>query len=557
MRGVSAMNPALSQDAGQSARPSPTSRPLATQLKLAVLASYTINPLIPHLGTALAEGGFELVPHVGPYNQIVQECLDDKSGTAAFRPGVLVVSPRLEELWGEQAPRGPVARGSRRPGPGDLTDVVDVALAAARRWQATLLLVLPPVPEGALGAPGDDSDPAGHAATAYAAREQARRQIAERPGAYTVDLEAVVRTVGAARAYHPGLFQYAKIPFTGEVFAELGTRLGRLLRLRFGEACRAAVLDLLGLVREEADGERLIPVVRRLKAYGLPVYVRGDAAAAGLWRRLGAAGSELAALADDWVFDDNGVGSHVRVLAGHRLPVALISQDAGTLSAASAWPSTVKPLELGTDPDCWWSELCARSVFGCLTVPAVGAQPAAAETGQRARAALSLGAFLESLGVEVEVSPARETQLEKVDEVMLRAKDFTLGSVLDRQQVTAALADPDRRVLVGVVRDRFGDYGLSVVAVLHLDDPVCVVEALLLSCPVMGRGVEEVVMRRIALEAAEYGCGRVLIRCTDTGRNRVALDFARAAAGRDWLPDGANSPAVEMAVVRPAASEGA
>src|SRR5947209_7025808 len=94
--------------------------PRPSALRVALLASYTIDPLAPYLGVLLEEAGHPAEIEIGPYNQIVQQCLDAASQTAATRPDVVVVSPRFEELAGQA---------------GDLLAVADAAVAAVRRWR--------------------------------------------------------------------------------------------------------------------------------------------------------------------------------------------------------------------------------------------------------------------------------------------------------------------------------------------------------------------------------------------------------------------------------------
>src|SRR5215471_21597098 len=141
-----------------------TERP--TALRVALLASYTIDPLVPYLGVLLDEAGHPAEIRVGPYNQIVQQCLDEESQTAAGRPDVVVVAPRFEELSA-----GPADQV------GDLLALAETALAAAGRWRACLVFVLPAVPEPGWEGVGGDGDAAGVHAVAAAAREAVRARL--------------------------------------------------------------------------------------------------------------------------------------------------------------------------------------------------------------------------------------------------------------------------------------------------------------------------------------------------------------------------------------------
>jgi hypothetical protein len=534
------------KDAQESFTAGGASRP---PVKVALLASYTIDPLVPYLGVSLAEGGCRPVLRPAPYNQVVQECLGDDSRTARFAPDVLVVSPLLEEL--------------REPG--ELAEMVDVAATAARRWQATLVLVLPPVPGPLLRAAGSGNHPAGMTVAAYAARERAREQVLGVAGAYVDDLEAVVRTVGTSRAYHPGLWNYAKIPFTEEVFAGLGASVGRLLRLRLGESCGAAVLDVTSLAGTTAEAERVAGLMKRLQAHGVQVLVRGDLSGTGLWRRLERAGSEIVRLPDDWTFSDLAPCDQARALlersARPGTRAALLSAGSVPQAICGRCAGDVELLGLGPNADQWWAEVAQSSLFDSLPFPGDTGRPAglAAAAGsqatgsqqaaQPATAGLSLEAFVAGLEVDVEFRPAVAAHEAKISEMMLRTKDFTLGTTMERTQLAAAMADESQELLVGFVSDRIGDYGLSVVAAFRREGAAALVDALLISCPVMGRGVEDKVMKRLIEVAAGRGCERIVLNYVPTGRNQVALDFLQSAVSRQWLPPGNSAPVIELAKV--------
>ncbi|SDG06569.1 hypothetical protein SAMN05216553_105161 [Lentzea fradiae] len=194
-------------------------------VRVGLLASYTIDPLIPYVGVALHEAGLPVSFTAGPFNQIVQQCLDDTSVMAAARPDVLVVAPRFEEL-GEE-----------------LDTAVDAACAAARRWGSFLVVVLPAVPEDRPFGHLDDGRAAGVAATAHEVREPIRAELAGRPDAWVVDAEQAVRAVGTDKAHHAVMFKFAKIPYTEAVFAELGARVAGVLRAVYGVTPRVVVVD--------------------------------------------------------------------------------------------------------------------------------------------------------------------------------------------------------------------------------------------------------------------------------------------------------------------------
>ncbi|SEC38108.1 Predicted enzyme involved in methoxymalonyl-ACP biosynthesis [Streptomyces sp. 3213] len=503
-------------------------------LRIGIMASYTADPVVPYLATAL--GGAYGRPdfHVAPYNQIIQECLAPDSGSARADLDVVVVSQRLEEL----------EDGAWTTG---LTAVAEAARQAAERWGATLVAVLPGLPAAdPLGVAGDCwSD--GRTAAAAAVREAMRTTLTDRPNVHLVDLEAVLRSLGATKAHHPTLFQVAKVPYREEVYHHLGARIAHVLRLRTGDTRHAAALDLRGLAdAEDVDG--LGGVLRWLSAAGVPSYALGGLDAVTAWRDLVTSDPTAPARLSDWFFDDRDLDAQVRDLAAEagltERDVALLQRrdDHLIVTVRTAHGRRAEEVDLGADAAAWPSRLAAAGIFDRLPVPGAPGRAAARgdETVPEAVGGLSLASFIAGLGVEADFRAARAGDLAKINDMLVASKEFTLGVPVPPVTVEAASAD-DRVLLLGSVRDRLGDLGPSVVLSLARHGSDCVVEAFVISCPAMGKDVEVQAMREIAAHAQAMGADRIVAEYRDTGRNHAAIDFLRspAAGGTAETPDGA------------------
>lgn len=486
-----------------------------TVLTVGLLASYTIDPIEAYLHVPLADAG--LVPEivVGPFNQITPECLDDRGRMGRLDPDVLVVAPRWEEMpaGGEES---------------ELLRLADAALAATDRRKSCLVFVLPALPRPDAGV-ADAGLPDGVLAAATAARQQLRGRLGGRAHVMVADAEDAVRDVGALRAHHPGLFAFARIPYTEEVYWRLGLGIARLLRVRFGGVPRALVLgdDLL----TAANATVLRDPLLRLGEAGMRLAVAGPQRADAVFPALTREWAPLAPyLAGGWRPEP------LSVLTGRLGPGLLLTADPGLAATAEAVDG-VEPVLLGAAPEIWPAELHEAGVFDRPLPRRPGTDGAAAVVPSvEAAAPPSLEDFVSGLGVSVtfdepaDVSPA-------MTELLARAKDFVLGPVPDGFPVGDRPGN-DRGLLTARVRDRFGDYGLGAVAGLTFSSGVCRVDVFSVSCPVMGRGVEPLVLREIVAVAKRHGCDTVELALAPTGRNDVALTFATEARERTWDDDG-------------------
>ncbi|MEU5943052.1 hypothetical protein ABZ807_28670 [Micromonospora sp. NPDC047548] len=503
-------------------------RPL---LRVTLLASYTVDPLVPYLGLALHDAGLPATLRVGPFNQVVQQCLATDGFLTTARPDVLVVAARPEEAGDP----GPAGAGWAE----ELLAGAEAALAAARRHGALLVYVLPAVPAARPYGAGDAAYSGGVAAAATAARERLRERLAGDPWVLLVDAEEAVRAVGGRRAYHPALFRFAKVPYTEEVFARLGADTGGLLRSWYGAGCRVLVLDGDGLADAGRAGwTELLPVLRELRDTGLRLALH--AGGPRCWATVAADCPELLGLLDGWVTDDRPLAAQLTEIAADldAVPAQLAVVGTGPIEAdgTGRW----RTVALGGDPRAWAGELTAAGLTDRAPARRWTGAPGRRGPDGTEPAGLSLDDFVASLDVRVECRPVEPAEVAEMAELVARARDFALGPA----PAADALAARAAGLLAVRVRDRLGDYGTAGLLGVDRVGDRWTVDIFSLSCPVLGKDVETRALREVARRAAEAGVGEVLVRWADTGRNGAAVGFLATLDAA--TPD----PAVRVRAVR-------
>jgi FkbH-like protein/FkbM family methyltransferase len=156
---------------------------------------------------------------------------------------------------------------------------------------------------------------------------------------------------------------------------------------------------------------------------------------------------------------------------------------------------------------------------------------------------ISLRDFVDGLGLSVRVSDAADDDLARVSQLTFRTNQFNLCTTRrSERDIRDYLAHGDRRCQVVRVTDRFGDYGLVGVVMYEVGTDRVRVDDLLLSCRVLGRGVEHAVMAEIGRGAIEAGKGLVEIAYRQTAKNQPALEFMtsigaayRSESGESWI----------------------
>jgi FkbH-like protein len=151
---------------------------------------------------------------------------------------------------------------------------------------------------------------------------------------------------------------------------------------------------------------------------------------------------------------------------------------------------------------------------------------------------LSFRDFVASLDLVVDVAPLDGADLARASQLTLRTNQFNFTTRRRQEGELQALAAGGAHEIRTVrVRDRFGDYGLvGLLVAEHRDDEV-VADTFLLSCRVLGRGVEHRMLAELGRLAGECGAVTVRLRVEPTPRNTPARAFLDAVAPSQFRQD--------------------
>jgi FkbH-like protein len=150
---------------------------------------------------------------------------------------------------------------------------------------------------------------------------------------------------------------------------------------------------------------------------------------------------------------------------------------------------------------------------------------------QKARASAEFEAnsvedYLLSLKLKVSTTPmvagdvARTAQLtQKTNQLNLTTRRYT------EADIEAMLHSDGSRVYVTRAEDRFGDHGLIGIMIAHTRDDDWQLDSLLLSCRVIGRGVETAMLSFLLADAQALGCTSLFAQFIETAKNAPAAQL--------------------------------
>ena len=134
--------------------------------------------------------------------------------------------------------------------------------------------------------------------------------------------------------------------------------------------------------------------------------------------------------------------------------------------------------------------------------------------------------FLDSLELRVTFMSVSDDDITRVAQLTNKTNQFNLTTIRrDEKEIRQLVASATNEVYAIRVTDRFGDYGLVGVAIIDVASDVWSIDTFLLSCRVLGRGVETAFLSALADGAFARGAQRLVGRYEPTRKNGQVAEF--------------------------------
>ncbi len=507
----------------------------AASAEVVLAATFTVDPLVESLSFLLHEAGLSLPIEVAPYGQVFQQLLDPASRFALNRAGVNVLLIRFEDWWRDA--HGIVDKDVLER---NATDLISGLREAARVGPTPIVLCVCP-PSAAVAADEETK------ALLCKLADRLHDAIDQTPGVRVLSMDW-------AQAWDPSVLHdpegdsLGHVPYTRRFFAALGREIGREVHALKTSPVKVLVLDCDntlwgGVVGEDGPaGIELTPRYLNLQRLVLEKKQKGmllclasknneadvlevfeqrkdmllrqeDIVAMRVnWlpksKNLQALADELNLGLDSFAFIDDNPLECVEVEASCPgvlvLSLADAQDPAGYLG--NVWPLDVLYV---TDEDRRRSEMVRDNLSRDRLAKSVG----------------DLASFLAALDLRVDFAEPQTGQLARVAQLTQRTNQFNFTTRRRSELEIEQLAKQGLECRVVEVRDRFGDYGLVGVVIFSRTQDALVLDTFLLSCRVLGRGVEHAIMRELGTLARGRGLGRIEIPFVASKKNMPARRF--------------------------------
>lgn len=519
-------------------------------LRVAVLGSYTTQPICAALAAALlAEEHFPVI-YEANYDSIEAETLDPNSGLFAFRPDIILIATSSQALKILPAPGSADA---------EVQALADRELTSiTTRWHAITAACQARIIQHNFDQP--TNQPAGRLEARYpwtTSRyvERLNQQLWEHDGRQVrlLDIHRLSSDHGRLHWFDPRWYHHSKHGFAFTLIRQYQLSLSSLLRGMLGRTPKCLVVDLdntlwggvigddgidgIQLGSTSAEGEAFVAFGRYLKSLqamgtllainsknnpevALEVFEkhaemplkRSDFASIRCnWQpksdNLKAIAQELNIGVDSLVFIDDNPAECAEVRTA--LPEVTVVEMQGD---PAYFPKLIEELQLFVPLD-FTAEDAARtkSYAAREALTSVSSSPA------------TLEAHLRSLDMEGTVRPASPVDLTRIEQLFRKTNQFNLtGRTYEQTALERAVTADSQVLLAAWLSDVHARHGLVSAVMAHVETGVLYIDNWVMSCRVFSRTFEEFILVQLLDLAQAHACTAIEVAFVHTAKNSYA-----------------------------------
>jgi FkbH-like protein len=541
------------QQLGSLARAIPADDSLlpAGAVRLSVLCNATADLLLPAIAATAARHDLWLRVRAPSFGTHVQEALDPASATNLWRPHFVFLA--LDHRAYDLAPcPGNAELAGQRVSQALAQLALMVRSLQSASGAAVIVQTLAPTGVSVFGhlevqLPGT---------AGWMVDEFNRRLRRERAaGVLLLDAAALAAEVGLGTWHDDRLWNLGKIPFAQEVVPIYAEHFCRVLVAARGKSKKCLVLDLdntlwggvigddglhgIAIGQGSAAGEAHLAV----QGMALSLHERGiilavsskneDAIARQAFKdhpEMLLREHHIAAFQANWQDKASNLQAIAKSLnIGVDALVLLDDNPAERQQVRMALPEVGVP-ELPDSPDEFAATLLAAGYFETIQFTDEDRTRAAQYQANAERSALldtatDLSSHLAALSMEAHVAPFDGMGRGRITQLINKTNQFNLTTRRRTEQEVASLeSDPAALALQIRLKDRFGDNGMISVVIGLCEAGDCTLDTWLMSCRVLNRGVERLVLDVIAEQARLRGVRRLIGLYLPTSKNALVRD---------------------------------
>jgi FkbH-like protein len=510
---------------------------LRAGLKVAFIGSFTMDPLVDFTIVEAAASSIGLQTYIAPYGQFSQEILNPDSGLYALAPQVTVCMVEADAM-------------SHNP-----AEAAEQLITLAARWKehASGVLVIctflaePAWPLHILQTPQD--------VNLKHANQRLKEHFTDDSKVQLCDLDAITSYFGYSRALSPEMMAMARNPFSEEFMAVLAKKIVSYLNVQAGIIRKCLVLDCDntlwgGIIGEDGmDGIHIGPdwpgreylefqkAILELYEQGVILAINSKNNPADVMQVLNEHPHMLlrekhfASIQANWNPKPQNMDAIAKEINIGLDSLVFIDDNPAERQLIRQMMPQIETLEMPASPALFERTLRQTNFFASPFLTEEDKKRGQIYADQRRREQLqqsctTLEDFLKSLDMKASIRLAGKEDIKRLAQLTQRTNQFNLTTRrYTESDITAMMQNPNWRIYVLSLKDKFGDNGTVGLAIVEIMPDCWRMDTFLMSCRVIGRQAEDALLDRICSDAAGQGISRINAEYIKTAKNQIAELF--------------------------------
>lgn len=138
----------------------------------------------------------------------------------------------------------------------------------------------------------------------------------------------------------------------------------------------------------------------------------------------------------------------------------------------------------------------------------------------------NLDEYLKKLDIKVKVRLADKFSIPRISQLSLKTNQFNLTTKRYQEEEIKKFAKDDKMIVgCAEVEDKFGESGITNIFIIKKNNEEWILDTFLLSCRIIGRGIEEGILGKIIEMAKKEGVKKIKAQFIPTQKNKPAENF--------------------------------
>lgn len=525
--------------------------------RVALLRSFTVEPIIPLLQAAAFVQGIQVEVYLSDFNTYAQEILNPHSGLYQFKPDVVFLAVQTRDLvpnfWEGFADIS--LQECQETIEQTTNNLISLLEVFHKNSQASLVvhtLENPPfLSQGILDGQLEANQTEAIAAINRVLYQKARQQ----KGLYLLDYDGLISRWGRSHWYDESKWLTMRMPIAADCLIHLANEWLRFLHPLTGRICKCLVVDLDNTLWGGVIGEDGMTGIALASEYPGAAFRQFQRTILDLYQRgiilaicsknnptdaievlekhpdMVLRTEHFAAIKINWQDKAQNLQEIAKELNIGLDSLAFVDDNPAEREWIKQKLPEVTVIDLPSNPLGYAAALKQSPVFERLALSSEDSQRGRYYAEQRQRqeleqSATSLEDFYHSLQMRLEVSVLTGENLARAAQLTQKTNQFNLTTKRRTEpEIADLMSRPDWYIYTCRLRDRFGDNGLIGVVIGQQRGEIFEIDTFLMSCRVIGRTVETAILSVVMERACQQGATQLLGWYLPTKKNAPARNF--------------------------------